>query len=460
MTAADPTSLTRPRARPPGPRVVPLIGLGLADLLAFRNDPPGFLLAMAARYGDVVYLKAGHQEFYLLNHPDLIEEVLVKRHRSFVMGRAVQATRGILGNGLLTSEGEYHLRQRRLIQPIFHRQRIEGYGQSMIEQAARASAGWRAGVPFDMAEAMMALTLAIVAQTLFGTEIAAEPAEVGSAMHALTAAFATINGPLGRLYQALKLAPVRRAEQARDCLNAIMYRLVAEHRAQGDRGDLLSMLLAAQDEADGQGMSDKQVRDEAMTLFLAGHETTATALNWTWLALAQNPAAETRLHAELDTVLAGRRPMPQDLPRLPYVRMVLAEAMRLYPPVWVIGRAAREAVELGGYTIPAGAAVITSQWVLHHDARYFPKPFAFEPERWAPAAQAQRPKFAYFPFGGGLRQCIGEQFAWMESGLLLATIAQQWRLRLAPGHSVSRQPTITLRPKDGLVMVPERRLPG
>ena len=442
---------------PPGPKHFPITGISPRALLAFRRDPPGFLLEMAARYGDVVYLKAGPRDFYLLNHPDLVEAVLVKRHRSFVKGPAVQATRGILGNGLLTSEDGYHLRQRRLIQPIFHRQRIEGYGQAMIHYAARMAGAWQTGVPLDVAEAMSALTMSIVGKTLFGTEVEAEAAAVGRAMHTLTEAFAKVNGPLGRLYQALRLPPVRRAESARDQLNAIMVRLVAEHRAAGDQGDLLSMLLAAQDEDDGQGMNDEQVRDEAMTLFLAGHETTANALNWTWLALSQNPAAEAQLHAELDTVLAGRVPTVQDLPRLTYTRMVLAESMRLYPPVWVIGRAAREEVEVGGTRIPAGATVITSQWVLHHDARFYPEPFAFKPERWTPEAQAQRPKFAYFPFGGGPRLCIGEQFAWMEGTLLLATLAQRWRLRLAPGQRMAMQPSITLRPRHGLVMVPERR---
>jgi cytochrome P450 len=457
MTTTLPTQGARPRATPPGPKPVPVTGLSLRDLLAFRRDPPGFLLDMARRYGDLVYLKAGQQNFYLLNHPDLVEAVLVKHHRSFKKGPAVQATRAILGNGLLTSEEGYHLRQRRLIQPMFHRQRIEGYGQAMVHYATQMAARWQPGVGLDVARAMMALTMSIVGKTLFGTDVEAEAAAVGGAMHTLTEAFAQVNGPLGVFYRTLRLPAVRRAEQARDQLNAIMYRLVAEHRAQGDQGDLLSMLLAAQDEDDGQSMTDEQVRDEAMTLFLAGHETTANALNWTWYVLSQNPAAEAQLHAELDTALAGRPPAAQDLPRLPYTRMVLAEAMRLYPPVWVIGRAAREDVALGGYTIPAGATVITSQWVLHHDARYYPEPFVFQPERWTPEAQAQRPKFAYFPFGGGPRLCIGEQFAWMEGSLLLATLAQQWRLRLAPGQRVEPRASITLRPKHGLVMVPVRR---
>jgi cytochrome P450 len=455
MTTLAPTH-ARP-ALPPGPRRFPGAGLSPVNLLAFRRNPPGFLLDMAARYGDLVYLQAGAQAFYLLNHPDYVEDVLVTRHRNFAKGRAVQATRAILGNGLLTSEGNFHLRQRRLIQPIFHRQRIEGYGQAMVDHAARHAARWTAGARLNAADEMMALTLGIVGKTLFGTDVASEAGAVGQAMHVLTEAFTQINGPFGRLYRTFKLPPVRRANAARDQLLALMERIVAEHRAGGDRGDLLSMLLAAQHEDDGRAMTDDQVRDEAMTLFLAGHETTATALTWTWYVLSQNPEAEARLHAELDAVLGGRPPTAQDLPRLPYARMVLAEAMRLYPPVWVIGRTVLNDFELGGYTIPAGASVITSQWVLHHDPRFYPEPLAFRPERWQPEAAAQRPKFAYFPFGGGPRVCIGEQFAWMEGILVLATLAQRWRLRLVPGHPVALRPTITLRARHGLQMTVEPR---
>jgi cytochrome P450 len=442
---------------PPGPWPFPRLGISPANVLAFRRDPPGFLLGLAARYGDLVHLQGGANSFYILNHPDYVEEVLVTRHRNFVKGPAVQATRAILGNGLLTSEGDYHLRQRRLIQPIFHRQRIDGYGQDMVVYAARLGDRWQTGARVDVAAEMTALTLSIVGKTLFGTDVEAEAQTVGQAMHVLTEAFARINGPLGRVYRAFKLPLVQRAEAAHARLDALMFRMIAEHRAHGDQGDLLSMLLAAQHEDDGQGMTDEQVRDEAMTLFLAGHETTANALAWTWYVLSRNPAAEARLHTELDSVLAGRRPTAQDLPRLPYMRMVLTEAMRLYPPAWILGRGVVNDFELGGYTIPAGATVITSQWVVHHDPRYYPDPFAFDPERWQPEAQARRPKFAYFPFGGGPRLCIGEQFAWMEGILLLATIAQHWRLRLVPGHPVALRPTITLRPKHGLLMTAERR---
>ncbi len=446
-----------PRIYPPGPKPLLRGAVSPLALLAFRRDPPGFLRALAARYGDLVYFRARGRSFYLVNHPDYLEEVLVKQHRHFIKGPTLQMTRHVMGAGLLASEGDFHLRQRRLIQPIFHRQRIEGYGQLMVDYAARLAQRWQPGTRLNIAEEMMALTLSIVGKTLFGTEVEAEAAEVGQALYVLLEAFERLNSPLISLYFRLNLPVLKPAEAARDRLNAIINGMVAEHRAGGDRGDLLSMLLAAQHEDSGQGMTDEQVRNEAMTLFLAGHETTANALTWTWYLLSQNPAEAAGLHAELDTVLAGRLPTVPDLPRLAYTRRVVAEALRLYPPGWAIGRSVVKDVELGGYTLPAGATVILSQWVTHHDARFYPDPFAFQPDRWLPEAVASRPKLTYFPFSAGPRLCIGEQFAWMELILVVATLAQQWRLSLAPGQRVALRPQLTLRPKGGMPMLLERR---
>jgi cytochrome P450 len=265
--------------------------------------------------------------------------------------------------------------------------------------------------------------------------------------------------PFYDLLRRLPLPSNRRIQQGRDRLDATVLRLISDRRASGkDQGDLLSMLLLAQDEeGDNSGMTDQQVRDEAMTLFLAGHETTANALTWTWYLLSQHPAVESQLHAELDTVLAGRVPTAEDVPLLRYTRMVLAESMRLYPPAWVIGRRALNDYEIPPYTIPANSLLLMSPYVMHRDPRYFPAASDFDPQRWTPEAQAERPKFSYFPFGGGPRQCIGEAFAWMEGILLIATIAQYWRLRLVPGHPVEPRPLITLRPKYGMRMVLERR---
>ena len=443
--------------RPPGPKT-PLQRVGSpGQLFAFRRDPTGFLLRMAEKYGPVVHLRFASRDVYLLSNPADIEALLVSQHRKFVKGTALQATRRVLGKGLLTSEGDFHLRQRRLIQPIFHRQRIAGYGESMVRAAAVLSARWTDGSVLDMHAAMMALTLSIVAKTLFGTDVEAEAAEIGEAVNGLLASFFQINGPFGRWIEAFDLPPARRSRAGRARLNATMFRMIAEHRAAGDRGDLLSMLLAAQDEDGGAHMTDEQVRDEAMTLFLAGHETTANALSWTWHLLSKQPQAESKLHAELDAVLNGRTPSVADLPRLSYTRMVLSEALRLYPPAWVMTRLSLEPFEASGYTLPADSPVLASQWVNHHQARFFPEPFEFRPERWTPEAEAKLPKFAYFPFGGGPRVCIGESFAWMEGVLLIATLAQHWRMHPGPKQRIALQPVITLRPKYGVQMRLEKR---
>jgi cytochrome P450 len=442
---------------PPGPRA-PLSRVGApGQLFAFRRDPTGFLLRMAETYGDVVRMRFAGREVFLLSRPADIEAMLVTQNRKFVKGTALQATQRVLGQGLLTSEGDFHLRQRRLIQPIFHRQRIAGYGESMVQAAASHSARWAEGQVLDMHAAMMALTLTIVAKTLFGTDVEGEAEAIGAAVNGLLQSFFQLNGPFGRWIEAFDLPPARRARSGQSRLNDTIYRMIAAHRASGDSGDLLSMLLAAQDEEGGGQMSDEQVRDEAMTLFLAGHETTANALSWTWHLLSNNPAAEARLHAELDSELHGCLPTVADLPRLTYTRQVLTESMRLYPPAWVLTRLSVEPFEASGFTLPAGAPILASQWVNHHQARFFPEPFAFRPERWTPEFEAGLPKFAYFPFGGGPRRCIGEPFAWMEGVLLIAALAQHWRMRPGPKQKIALQPVITLRPRYGVEMMLEKR---
>jgi cytochrome P450 len=305
---------------------------------------------------------------------------------------------------------------------------------------------------------MNRLTLAIAGKTLYGADVAAEADEIGGALTTALEAFKRLTNPLGPLLDRLPLPTTLRVRRASERLDATIYRMIDVRRRSGeDRGDLLSMLLAARDdEGDGGGMTDRQLRDEALTLFLAGHETTANALAWTWHLLAHHPDAEARLHAELDAVLAGRLPAADDLPRLPYTRAVLAESMRLYPPAWTIGREPLEEFEAGGYRIRAGSVVLVSPWITHRDPRWWTEPGRFDPERWTPEREAEQPRFAYFPFGGGPRKCIGEGFAWTEGILVLATLAQRWRLRHAPGTQVGRQPLITLRPT-GLEMVAEPR---
>ncbi|HMH84665.1 MAG TPA: cytochrome P450, partial [Gemmatimonadaceae bacterium] len=353
---------------------------------------------------------------------------------------------------------EFHLRQRRLAQPAFHRDRIAAYGRSMVEYADRTRSRWTDGGALDVHDEMMKLTLAIVAKTLFSADVENEAAEIGEALTTTFDAFNIGILPFSELLEKLPLPYIKRFEAARARLDETIYRIIDERRTTGeDKGDLLSMLLLAQDtEGDGGGMTDTQIRDEAMTIFLAGHETTANALSWTWYLLSQHPDIEARFHREVDA-LDHRLPQPDDLANLPYTRMILAESMRLYPPAWAVGRRAINDFEAGGYRIPARSMVLMSQYITHRDPRFHPEPERFDPNRWLPEVAATRPKFSYFPFGGGTRICIGEQFAWMEGILIVATIAQQWKLRYLGTSPPDIEPRITLRPAGSLNMQIEKR---
>ena len=439
--------------------------------IAMRRDPLGFLASVRDRLGDVATFRAGTERMLLLSHPDHVREVLVTQQRNFRKGRGLERARLLLGDGLLTSEGEHHLRQRRLAQPAFHRSRIAGYAATMATFAERTAGSWRGGERFDAHERMMRLTLAIVGKTLFDADVeGSEAAAIGDALDEAFASFGLAMLPFGELLARLPLPPARRFARARQRLDETVYRIIAARQAAGgeDRGDLLSMLMAARDEGEDGGepggrMTDRQLRDELLTIFLAGHETTANALTWTLFLLAQHPEIEAALHRELDAALAdrdGTRPVQaDDVTRLPYTRQVLAESMRLYPPAWVIGRRAVEAFEIGGYEVPARTVVLMSQWLVHRDPRWFPEPTRFDPDRWTPAASAERHRFSYFPFGAGTRVCIGEGFAWAEGVLLLAAITRRWRVRLEPGEvgRVVPQPIVTLRPRGGVRMRVEAR---
>ena len=426
-------------------------------MLALWRDPPGTFLRMAREQGDIAHFRWGRTDEYLLSNPEHAGRVLVADQRLFMKGRALQEAKRILGNGLLTSEGEHHLRQRRLVQPLFHQRRVATYAEVMVACAERVASGWRDGDVLDVQREMSRLTLAIVGRTLFDADVEDEADELGAA---LTEAFESLNLlmlPFSPVLDALPLPSMRRLRRARVRLDQTIHALIRERRAGGrDRGDLLSLLLAARDE-DGRRMTDEEVRDEAMTLFLAGHETTAVALTWTWFLLSAHPDAEARLHGELAAVLDGRPPTAGDLAQLPYARMILREAVRLYPPAWLIGRRALAYYELDGYPIRASSIVIVSPYVLHRDPRWFPDPARFDPERWVPDAEAGRPRYSYLPFGAGTRVCIGEGFAWTEAGLLLATIAQRWQLVAPKGTSPELLPRVTLRPKGGMPMVARRR---
>lgn len=399
----------------------------------------------------------GRQPVFLMNHPDLIRDVLVTHNSSFVKGRALERAKRLLGQGLLTSEGDLHHRQRRLVLPAFHRQRIASYASVMVEHAERTSNRWRDGETFDMAHEMTRLTLGVVAKTLFDADVDSEADEIGEAMSCILEMFNLLMLPFAELIEKLPLPHVRRYDKMRARLDSVIYRIIDERRRSGeDRGDLLSMLLLSQDEEGGGGMSDTQVRDEVLTLFLAGHETTANALSWTWYLLSQHPEVEKQLAAELKDKLQGRLPTFEDVPNLPYTEMVVAESMRMFPPAWAIGRRAVVDQQIGDHKIPANALVLVSPYITHRDARLFPNPDRFDPGRWKPEAKESRPQFAYFPFGGGPRRCVGEGFAWAEVALVLATLAGRWRARLVPGQTVVPKALLTLRPKNGLQMTIER----
>jgi cytochrome P450 len=418
-------------------------------LLQMQREPLAFFARAQQAHGDVVRFAFGRETVYLLSHPDLVRDVLLTHAQKFKKGLGLQRAKLLLGEGLLTSEGELHLRQRRLMQPAFHRTRLAGYAQSMVDSALATAGRWVDGTEVNLAQEMMRLTLAVVARTLFDADVEGAAADIGQALTDSLGLFGALSLPFGELVLKLPLPAVRRFKRGRARLEEEVARILLERRADGrDRGDLLSMLLAARDE-DGQPMSDAQLRDEVMTLFLAGHETTANALSWAFHLLGQNPEVERALHSELETVLGGgARPTAADVARLPLATAVFAEALRLYPPAWVLGRRALEPVPLSdGTLVPEGALAVLSPWVVHRDARWFPEPERMDLARWTPEARAGRHRFAYFPFGAGTRSCIGEAFAWTEGTLVLAVLARRWRLSAAAGSTVRTEPRITLRPK-------------
>jgi cytochrome P450 len=424
----------------------------------FRKDPTAFLMRMS-RLGDVSHFRMGSMGAYIVNHPDLVRDLLVTNAHKFHKGRALQRAKTLLGEGLLTSEEKTHLRQRRLVQPAFHKQRIISYTESMTMYAERMAGEWKEGEVRDIDHEMMRLTLQIVGRTLFSADITDEADEVGAAMTTIVNLFNFLLLPFSEWLEKLPLPHSLRFRKAKAKLDEIIYGFINDRRASGeDKGDLLSMLLLSQDEEDGGGMTDEQVRDECLTLFLAGHETTANALTWTWYLLSQNPQAEARLHEELDRVLNGRVPKFEDLPNLKFTEAVVAESMRLYPPAWVVGRLAVEDHEFAGYKIPKGSLALASMFVTHRDPRFWEDAESFKPERWETLSiKETSQRFTYFPFGGGVRRCIGEQFAWTEGILLLATLARKWKLRLQPEQKIGLKAMITLRPKYGMRMRIEKR---
>src|SRR5215813_6210641 len=409
-----------------------------------------------ACYGDIVGIRVVNFRNIFVNHPDLIEEVLVGHPRRYFKGRVLRANRHVFGDGLLTSEGDFWLRQRRLVQPAFHRARIAAYAETMVEYAQRLMESWRSGEERDVHQEMMKLTLQIVAKTLFNADVTGDEREVGKSLELLLELGADFRRTLFVPHWVPTPTNLRIKREIAFIEN-ILYRIINERRASGrDAGDLLSMLLHVQDE-DGSRMTDKQLRDETITLFLAGHETTANAISWTFWLLARNPDIEKKFHEELAGILAGRAPGVEDIPKLLYTSQILTESMRLYPPAWGMARLVKEPVEVAGYKLVPGNGVACAQWVVHRDPRWFDDAEKFLPERWHGDLLKRIPRFAYFPFGGGPRQCIGNSFALMEATLILATISQKFRFRLDENHPVKPLASITLRPGHGIRATLEAR---
>ena len=443
--------MTKPaaRTRAPGPRPR-YVG---EYVVALQRDKLGLFGSMA-RHGDVSMINIGPRRVVLLMDPDDIQRMLVGDQRKFTKGRALSKTRRLLGNGLLTSEGDFHLRQRRLVQPAFHRDRIRGYAAAMLEATERVQRGWKAGEVRDVHAEMMHLTLDIAGSALFSADVRDEVEHVAQTLE-LSLRMANLQLiPFAELLEYVPVRWVRELHRSRARMDALIFRLITRGRERGDDGgDLLSMLIAARDaEGDGAGMTDRQLRDELVTLLLAAHETTANALTWSWYLLSQHPAAEARMHAEIGAALGDRPLTVNDLPALRYTRAVMAESMRLFPPAWTLERLVMEPFEAGGYTLKPGTTVLACQYLVHRDPRWWPDAERFDPARWLEPAPG-RPKFAYFPFGAGTRVCVGEQFAWMEGTLALASIAQRWSLRYAGQGIPEPEPLITLRPKGGMPMV-------
>ncbi len=437
---------------PPGPAGRPIVG----SLRAFQRDRLGFLLSVADQYGDLAHMRFGPRHVYLVNRPDDVRAVLVEQADAFTKTPLFKkSTRRVIGDGLLTSEDPLHRRQRRMMQGAFHHQRISGYADTMVSLSSRLADDWHGGDSLDIHAAMTRLTMQIVTATLFGADVTADAPDIHRAITGgLERTMRRSSTLIGTMPEWLPTPGNLRARRDLEVLDRVVMGMINERRAsREDRGDLLSMLLLARDEEDTErGMSDQQVRDEAMTLFIAGHETTANALAWTFYLLAQHPAAAATLRAELDAVLGGRAPVATDLPALLYTEMVVKESMRLFPPAWIIPRYAVAPVTISGYAVTPGSTVLISPYVLHHTGRYFADPERFMPERFAGAVEESIPRYAYLPFGAGPRVCIGNSFAMMEARLVLATLLQRYELELLPGQSVTPRPLVTLRPRTGIQM--------
>jgi len=434
---------------PPGPKGrIPLLHQG-----KFASNLPNTMLELAKRYGDIVHFRLAGRHVYLFNHPDFIYEVLVKQQHSFTKERFVQQTRLLLGESLLTNEGQLHLQQRLILQPIFHQQVHNQFDRVIVSLASDMSQSWRenaAGQPIDLINEMSDLTMDIIAEFLFNESVSQQNAQLQRDFKTLLDYVENFISPalLLRKTPSFRLFSHWQTRQAKVRLNEFMDENIAERKNGVIKSDVLSNLIQ------GDRVTGQQLRDLLITLFIAGHGTSVSTLARTFSLLSQYPVVAMALKKELDSVLGGRSAQADDINPLEYTRMVFTESLRLYPPAWIIGRETTEEVEIGGYAIPANTTVLLSQWVTHHDPRYYPHPFRFRPERWTPESRGQRPKMAFFPFGAGLRQCIGEHLVRMTGVLTIATIMQDWYFQPVPGRSMQPQFILALQPRNGGVTIP------
>ena len=439
---------------PPGPKGLPILGLAL-DV---RNNALGTLQRLAREYGDVVNMPVMGMSRVLLSRPEYVQQLLILDHAKLHKSTLTKLVVGpLLGQGLLISEGDFWRRQRRLAQPAFHRSRTNEYSPVMIECALERMRKWRSGETRNIADEMMKLTLEVAVRTLFGTSLAGDSDSIGKAMTFLMRHYLRRARTPWRVPESWPTPANRRARREVEYMDSLIYGIISDRKMDTrPRNDLLSLLMAAMND-DGSQMTERQVRDESMTLFVAGHETTALSLAWTWYLLSENPTAEVRLHEELGAVLGGRPAEVSDLEKLPYLNAVVHESLRLFPPAFIMARMNVETVRVGGYEIPPRSTLLASQWVMHRDARFFQQPEQFMPERWLDGLESRLPPGAYFPFGDGPRRCIGQGFAQLETALVIAAIAQKFSFRLNKGFPVVPEPLVTLRPKYGIEMTIESR---
>jgi cytochrome P450 len=447
---------------PPGPSDILPYTMGRK----FLRDPLKTLIDLSRTYGDISHFKFGNRHVYFINNPKYIEDVLLTNYKNFIKSRGLQVSKRLLGNGLVTSEGQHHDRQRRLIQPKFYPKQIKSYSDVMIRCALNICNKWMDGNVVDIHKEMTHVTLAIISKSVLGYEFKRKDDEVSKALLTCMEYFNRLLMPFGELIGKIPLLPINKGfQKAKRLLDSIVYNMIIEHRKNLDKDrkegdDLLFTLLQAQDEESGIGkMSDQQLRDEVMTIFLAGHETTSNALTWTLYLLSNHPEVEAKLDQELQSVFGEDRLIPssEDVPKLEYTIKILTESMRLYPPAWALGRQAINDCNIDRYTVKAGSIILMSQFVMHRNPLFFAEPDRFYPERWTPEFKRQLPRFSYFPFGGGKRGCIGESFAWLEAVLLISTICRTWKMVVIPGHNVALKPLITLRPKYGMPMLLTRK---